>query len=107
MWPDLNLRMTHQLELTTTTLDTIMADVDRPERFDHWVIDVQGAELLVLKGAEASLAHCRSMVVEASSIDVYEGGARWSELRAFLEGRGFVPMWECLGHMDVLFARSG
>jgi FkbM family methyltransferase len=105
MWPDLDLRMTHELELTTTALDTILAGVDRPERFDHWVIDVQGAELLVLKGAEASLAYCRSVLVEASSIDVYQGGAQWAELRAFLEARGFTPMWECLGHMDVLFAR--
>jgi FkbM family methyltransferase len=106
MWPDLDLRMVEELTLTTSRLDTILAQrVDRPEHFDHWVIDVQGAELLVLAGAEHSLQHCRSLVVEASSIDVYSGGARWPDLRAFLEARGFVPLWECLGHMDVLFVR--
>ena len=106
MWPDLDLRMTHSLELKTITLDTLARLHEIPmSRFDHWIVDVQGAELLVLNGAKESLSWCRSLVVEASSIDVYDGGARWPDVSEFLQDSGFIPLWECLGHMDVLFVR--
>lgn len=106
MWPDVDLRMVDTLRLRTSRFDTIVREQALDLRsFDHWIVDVQGAELLVLRGAEQSLSHCRSLVVEASSIDVYSGGAQWPQLRDFLQERGFEPLWECLGHMDVLFVR--
>ena len=105
MWPDLDLKMVSELALTTSTVDQILQEVEAPERFNHWVVDVQGAELLVLKGGTESLQHCRSLSVEASSIEVYRGGAQWPDLRDFLESQGFIPLWECLGHMDVMFVR--
>lgn len=107
MWPDHDLRMVDTLRLTTHRLDSVMGEqgIDIAG-FDHWVVDVQGAELLVLQGAEQSLHACRSLLVEASSIDVYSGGVQWPQLRGFLAGHGFEPLWDCLGHMDVLFVRS-
>ena len=62
--------------------------------------------LLALSGAVSSLRSCRSLVVESSSIDVYAGGAQWKDVRRFLAAHGFVPLWDCLGHMDVLFVRQ-
>jgi len=107
MWPDLDLRMVDQLQLTTITLDTLMHShsIDTSQ-YDHWIVDIQGAELLALSGATSSLRSCRSLVVESSSIDVYAGGARWEDVRLLLAEHGFVPLWDCLGHMDVLFVRE-
>lgn len=106
MWPDLNLRMVDTIELETSTIDSLLAanNVDA-RQYDHWIVDLQGAELLALQGAQKSLEYCRSLVVESSSIDVYSGGAQWTEIRDFLTARGFVPLWECLGHFNVLFVR--
>ena len=106
MWPELDLRMTHSLDLETIRLDSLVTDFAIPiSRYDHWIVDVQGSELLVLNGAKQSLESCRSLVVEASSIDVYSGGAQWKDIKELLQDHGFVPLWECLGHMDVLFVR--
>ena len=107
MWPDLDLRMVDEIQLTTITLDTLLRSqsVD-VSQYDHWIVDIQGAELLALSGAVSSLRSCRSLVVESSSIDVYAGGAQWKDVRRFLAAHGFVPLWDCLGHMDVLFVRQ-
>ena len=107
MWPDLDLRMIDEIQLTTITLDTLTRSqsIDVGQ-YDHWIVDIQGAELLALSGAVTSLRSCRSLVVESSSIDVYAGGAQWKDVRFFLAEHGFVPLWDCLGHMDVLFVRQ-
>ena len=106
MWPELDLRMTHSINLETARLDSLVTEFAIPiGRYDHWIVDVQGSELLVLNGAQKSLRSCRSLVVEASSIDVYSGGAQWKDVKELLQAHGFVPLWECLGHMDVLFVR--
>ena len=44
------------------------------ENYDHWVIDVQGSELLFLKGAEKSLSRCRSIYIEVSNDQIYQNG---------------------------------
>lgn len=107
MWPELNLEMSRVLSLRTVTLDTLMMSNAIPiQKYDHWILDVQGAESLVIQGATESLKSCRSLVVEASSIEVYEGGAQWIDVKELLQESGFTPLWECLGHMDVLFVRK-
>lgn len=106
IWPELDLRMIATVALRTTRIDTLFASLQLdPAQYDHWVLDIQGAELLALKGARDAIRHCRSMVIEASSVDIYSGGAAWEDLRRHLEGQGFVPLWECVQHMDVLFVR--
>lgn len=108
LWPRLNLHMVDTLELTMTRLDTLLAreGVD-PAAHDHWIVDLQGAELLALTGAPRSLASCNSLLVEVSEGAVYEGGVQWPVLRAFLEERGFVPQWPVERiHDDVLFRRA-
>lgn len=52
-------------------------------------IDVQGAELLVLKGAERALRSIGAVICEVSLLELYEGSALEREVVAFLEGRGF------------------
>ncbi len=105
LWPEQELFMMERVPLNTTTLDQLLADhaIYAADR-DFWVMDLQGAELRALQGAEQSLRSCRALLVEVSTVEVYRGGVQWPELRDHLEGRGFAPAWApARPHDDVLF----
>lgn len=53
-------------------------------------LDVQGAELLALRGAPRLLAACRWLITEVSRREFYEGGAREEDVEHFLAERGFA-----------------
>ncbi len=108
LWPELNLKMIDTIDLTMTTIDALMqrAEIDM-NQYDHWVIDLQGAELLALAGAEKTLPACTSLITEISQEAVYDNGVLWPALRDHLASRGFVPRWEPeKTHDDVLFERG-
>lgn len=98
------VKMKETMQLPMKRLDSIPELSNIPTK-GHWVIDVQGAELLVLRGAENVLNRCSSLLIEVSTIELYEGGAKWIEVRDFLEGVGFVPLWipKEESHENVLF----
>jgi len=75
--------------------------------YNHWVLDVQGAELLVLKGAGDLLRHCKSLLVEVSTRQVYEGGVSWYQLESFLSDFGLIPLWQPMefSHENIIFSR--
>ena len=75
--------------------------------YNHWIIDLQGAELLALKGAENSLKSCKSIYTEISKLNFYEGGVLWPELSEWLREKSFYPVSESTeDHSDVLFKRK-
>lgn len=107
LWPELDLKMIDRIELEMTTLDHLLERerVD-PAAHDHWSLDLQGAELLALKGAARAVASCRSMLVEVSSARVYQGGVLYDEVAAHLRDCGFLPAWMPeKTHDEVLFLR--
>jgi FkbM family methyltransferase len=53
-------------------------------------VDVEGAELDVLQGAPEVLANSLAVALEVTLIDVFEGGASFAEVVAFMAERGFV-----------------
>jgi hypothetical protein len=76
-------------------------------QYDFWVIDVQGAELLALQGAEQSISKCNFILAEVSQGEVYQNGVLYPELKNFLMSKGFVPAYEPKKiHDDVLFLRT-
>jgi hypothetical protein len=72
----------------TSTLDLWSRSIGL-EKIDLLWIDVQGAELLVFKGAEEMLQKTEYIYVEVSEIPLYEGGAAYSDLKALLGDLGF------------------
>lgn len=70
-----------------TTLDRIMSD--REPLYHELVIDVQGYELEVLKGAKATLEAIQSVRCEVSTVELYEGGARIEDVDDYLSRIGF------------------
>jgi len=72
-------------------LDSFLSIKDLFE-YDHWVIDVQGAELHVLKGAGELIQNCKSLLIEVSRGDFYRNATKFEELIEFLAGEGFKPI---------------
>jgi hypothetical protein len=73
-------------------------------------IDVQGAELLVLRGAEAVLGAVSLVSIEVNFAELYRGGAEIEAIDDWLGARGFTrvalssayhPSWG-----DALYLRA-
>lgn len=108
LWPELNLNMINKIELTSTKLDSLFEKNNiESKNYDFWVIDLQGAELLAMKGADVSINNCKTIYVEISQEEVYKNGVLYPELKRFLNSKGFVALYEPKKiHDDVLFVRK-
>ena len=111
LWSDRSkndFEMIQALNLNMKKLDTVFLEnkID-PKEYDYWVMDLQGAELIVLKGAENILKHCNFIFTEISKVEYYEGGCLWPELLKHLTSKGFqVVNMPSKNHDDVLFVRK-
>jgi FkbM family methyltransferase len=88
IWPEVNY--VGDVTMVSSTLPSALrsANVD-VNRFDALVMDTQGSELLVLKGAEPILNRFRYIKTEAADFDSYRGCATIGEIGSFLDARGF------------------
>lgn len=74
---------------------------------NHLVLDVQGAELKVLKGFGSLLGEFQSLYVEVSTYPIYKNGATFYEVSRYLETFGIYPLWQPKerSHENVLFLK--
>jgi FkbM family methyltransferase len=86
IWPD--VRFSGKIDLVSTTVDDILSA--EPLSYDGLVIDTQGAELLVLKGATRFLPRFRAIKTEAANRELYRGAATAQNLISFLAPYGFA-----------------
>lgn len=114
-------------EVDIVTLDDFMFARADTRRVSIIKIDVQGAELHVLRGMHGMLVRHPSaqLLLEIAPDHLAEGGTRLAEVRDFLVELGFSPFlltrrgmvrpesWETVeavarrnGYIDVLFSRS-
>jgi FkbM family methyltransferase len=75
--------------VTLTRLDSLVPELIRPDDAIFLKIDVQGAELEVLQGAERVLRQVQALEVELSFAPLYEGQALMPELVTRLHEAGF------------------
>lgn len=99
-------------EVPCTTIDELVAErrADGPFLIK---LDVQGAELDALVGAERTLAATQTVLLEATLLEVFVGGPLLAEVIAFMRERGFVvydafdlryrPLDGALVQLDVAF----
>ena len=108
LWPDRNFKMLKKLSLDMITLDYLLEELNISAiDYNHWILDVQGAELLVLKGAKKSLMNCNSIQVEVSKVEFYEGGVLWNDLLIFLKEYSFFPTsYPQVDHTEILFLKK-
>lgn len=89
-YPD--VRVTHEVELVTTTLDSLLP-LGRP--FDLVVLDIQGTELQALQGFSKHLENVSWILSEINTGPVYQDCATWPEVNEYLAAYGFVCVdWE-------------
>lgn len=102
-----NVSTSKTIKMNMIRLDNLLSKNDLV-LIDHWVIDVQGAEYLVLKGAGQLLESCKSIYIEVSTDNYYVDGATWNQISNFLSENNFYSLWSPLenSHTDILFIRT-
>jgi FkbM family methyltransferase len=84
-WPE--IEYVDHLDLKTLTLDDVLAKDQLV--YDGMVLDTQGSELLVLRGARSSLQNFKYIKTEAVDFELYKGACTERDLIEFLGTRGF------------------
>lgn len=102
------LKFDHSIEVPTETLAAFCA-ARGINRIDFIHMDVQGAELKVLRGAGDMLPRIRAIWLEVERVALYGGQPLAEEVEAFMEENGFVKRLDTLGQVtgDQLYIRSG
>lgn len=80
------MKIVETVEVDTVAID----DLDDVGPFDGVKLDVQGAELDVLKGAEKKLATATLIQCEVEFVELYEGQPLYGDIAAFLQDHGFM-----------------
>lgn len=85
-----NIQEVDQIEVLAITLDDLLEDLQLdPGEFNVLNLDIQGAELLALKGATHLLQHLDAIYTEVNYQELYEGCALINEIDDFLDQFGF------------------
>lgn len=72
------------LTLQTVTADDLVAEQCGDAAFDFVVLDTQGAELHVLRGATNILGRAKALWIEVSEEPLYEGGCTFDEVSSYV-----------------------
>lgn len=100
--------------IVTRTLDDVAREHLPEARRLFLKIDVQGAELDVLRGGAETLARCELVQLELAMLQYNAGAPLLPEVVAFMDQRGFLPIEvsgfsrprDELVQIDMLFARE-
>lgn len=90
----------------TVKLDTLL--LSYPNNYDTLVLDVQGAELLVLKGAVETIQTINCIITEVNTKELYKKCALIEDIDSFLEKQGFVRVYTKMtrhGWGDAIYIR--
>lgn len=95
------------LDLTSRRLDTLLTENGlQPTDIDVLIFDVQGAELLGLRGAGDFLRNAKFVEVESSLVEIYAGAPLAGEVDAYLTEHGFRRETPLQWHGDVVYERA-
>ncbi|MBL9184877.1 MAG: FkbM family methyltransferase [Verrucomicrobiaceae bacterium] len=112
IWPDISF--VNKVSLKSRRLATLFQERSIPlNHFDAAILDVQGAELLVLKGAGDYLSGFKYVQCEASDFEAYAGACNVSDLITYMAQHSFklerkVPFASREGvgvYYDLVFRR--
>lgn len=92
------------------SLKSFLSEAEVPKVDLIWM-DLQGAELLALRGLGNFLANVSVIYTEVSSIPLYKGASTYAQLQSFLSGFGFKVQREFIPHGwtgegNVLFTKT-
>jgi FkbM family methyltransferase len=105
-----NIFVTEIRKLKTTTINTLFNKHQIPfDTYDFINLDIQGAELLALKGATEILPYITSIYTEVNEKELYENCVLIPELESFLSEYGFERISISMtqhGWGDALYMRK-
>jgi FkbM family methyltransferase len=85
-----HIHVVGSMNLLTKTFDTLAKEKEiDTSKYDFLNMDIQGAELMALKGMEETLKSIDMVYTEVNSGEVYTGCAKINEIDEFLSARGF------------------
>jgi FkbM family methyltransferase len=99
---------TRQETMSTVTLDDLLTEANIARQFNLVVIDTQGAELKVLRGATETVRNSDAFFVEVSESPLYDGGCTFAEITEYMGSMGLNLRWAQLnanGHGDAFYRR--
>ena len=74
-----------KIQEKSITIDTFFERNNlNASKYDFWNFDIQGAELLALKGATKSIKYAKVIYLEVNSEELYKNGALINEIDDFL-----------------------
>ena len=79
------------------------------KKYNFWNLDIQGAELLALKGSQYIIDYVDAIYLEVNDKELYKGCVLFDELDEFLKSKGFVMVIKEVtqyGWGDALYCRN-
>ncbi len=90
IWPEVTFEKT--IKLYSKTLSSLLKDNTNIQEYDMLVMDTQGSELLVLKGAIPILQNFTFIKTEVPDFESYKGCCQLKDLQSFLSQHGFKEL---------------
>ena len=97
-----------RVNLYTKKLDTLIKENNITLNHNFINLDIQGAELLALKGGEKTLEGIDYIYTEINEKELYEGCCLLPELDNYLKDKGFLRILTCMsncGWGDAFYIR--
>ena len=104
--PHEHLKMIGMQEMQMNRLDTLFSKEELKD-YKYWVIDVQGAEYLVLLGAGNLLKIPNVIEIEVSTREEYEDGSQFDDIDKLLRKFNFHSLWnpEESSHENLIYIK--
>lgn len=88
-----------QLKLKSITIDTFFERNNLDAyKYNFWNFDIQGAELMALKGAINSIQHAKALYLEVNEKELYKGCGLMPEIDEFLSKYNFKRVLTHMTH---------
>lgn len=84
-----HVKVVRTLNKKTKTLDTILEENQLQNLFNLLVLDLQGAEMLALKGLKKHISNFNFIYTEVNEKEIYKDCALLKDLDYYLHGLGF------------------
>jgi FkbM family methyltransferase len=113
IWPDVTY--TRTVAMRGITLPKLLAEHGIDSRaYDALIMDTQGSELLVLRGAASLLAGFKYIRTEVADFEAYESCCQLADIESFLAGHGFSERLRKViarhpsggGYYDIVYGRG-
>ena len=94
------LKFKKEIKVPTDTLSNFCMQ-NKIDFIDFIHMDVQGAELMVLQGAENYIDKISMIWLEVEAVELYKGQPLKNDIEAFLKGNGFTKL------VDTVYTEAG